>query len=469
MKKLKFLFIALALIISFGFINVNAETGKVPASIASKEELIYYIYYYGGSAKTTGNTIKLTKSLELNVNLLFSNQEDLTIDLNGNGIYFSGTNGITIYEGTKNIKITDSSKTDNDYIRSNSGFTVSNNSKQGTLTIENTKVITNGNNPAIYSYGPTKTNIINTTVKGEKSVITAGQNSVMNIKNSKVSIENYNGQTGIKTTNGSITLTNTDVTISDSSTNGIAIKSEGANSNIIINSGNITAKENAIYNQEGNITINGGTFTSTNSAFKVEANATINDGVFTSKSMAGIQILDNANVKINKAKITTSSTGALVIPTTKTIKDYVPTTSLIDNENITTSKEINIAPLPKTKKLSATTYTYNGYTKTPTVTVTNYLGKALVKGTDYNITYQIGRKNVEKYYVQINYIGNYKTLKAEKLYFTINPKTTYISKLTKGSKSMTVKVRTYKKVNNQTFYSNWSKVKSVVIKYYIKV
>ena len=72
MKKIKYL-LAIAFIFTLGIINVNAETGKTPETIQTKEELLYYIYYYGGTATITDNTIKLTKNLELNQDITFNN------------------------------------------------------------------------------------------------------------------------------------------------------------------------------------------------------------------------------------------------------------------------------------------------------------------------------------------------------------------------------------------------------------
>ncbi len=115
---------------------------------------------------------------------------------------------------------------------------------------------------------------------------------------------------------------------------------------------------------------------------------------------------------------------------------------------------------PKTIKLSATNYTYNGKVKTPTVTVKDSKGKTLKKNTDYTVTYAKGRKNVGKYTVTIKFKGNYSgTVKKT---FTIKPKATSISKLTTGKKKFTVK---WKKQSTQTTgyqiqYSTSSKFKS---------
>ena len=164
-------------------------------------------------------------------------------------------------------------------------------------------------------------------------------------------------------------------------------------------------------------------------------------------------------------------------------------------------------------KLSATSYTYDGKVKAPTVTVTNAYGTKLTKGTHYTVTYQTGRKNVGTYKVAIKMIGNYTGTKT--LTFKINPPKTTVSSLTAGTKKITVnltkkttqvtgyqiqyatnkdfinaktktitsnstvkttlssltsgktyyvRVRTYKTVNDVKYYSGWSAYKYVKTK-----
>ncbi len=72
-----------------------------------------------------------------------------------------------------------------------------------------------------------------------------------------------------------------------------------------------------------------------------------------------------------------------------------------------------------TFKLSATSYTYNGGVKTPTVTVKNASGTTLKKDTDYTVTYASGRKSVGTYSVKVTLKGNYSGTKT--LTFKINP------------------------------------------------
>lgn len=92
----------------------------------------------------------------------------------------------------------------------------------------------------------------------------------------------------------------------------------------------------------------------------------------------------------------------------------------------------------KTIKLSATSYTYDGKAKKPTVTVKDSSGKKLKLNTDYTVTYAKGRKKVGTYKVTVKMKGNYKGTKT--LTFKINPKKTTVSKLTAGKKSLKVKI-----------------------------
>ena len=62
---------------------------------------------------------------------------------------------------------------------------------------------------------------------------------------------------------------------------------------------------------------------------------------------------------------------------------------------------------PKTIKLSATTYNYDGKVKTPSVVVKDADGKTLKKGTDYKVTYAGGRKKVGAYKVTVTMMGKY--------------------------------------------------------------
>jgi len=164
-------------------------------------------------------------------------------------------------------------------------------------------------------------------------------------------------------------------------------------------------------------------------------------------------------------------------------------------------------------KLSTTSYTYNGKTKTPTVVVKNPKGTTLKKGTHYLLQYASGRKNAGKYKVTVKFVGDYSGTK--NLYFNIKPPKTTISKVTAGSNKLTLnitkkssqvtgyqiqystsksfssyktktiksykttkttlyglrskttyytRVRTYKTINGTKYYSGWSTAKSAKVK-----
>lgn len=168
--------------------------------------------------------------------------------------------------------------------------------------------------------------------------------------------------------------------------------------------------------------------------------------------------------------------------------------------------------------LSTVNYTWNNAVKTPGVTVKDG-ARILKKGTDYDVTYQAGRKNIGRYTVTVTLKGNYTGKRA--VTFNINPKPCTIKTPSKakgaftakwkkmatkmpkaaitgyqvqystnktfktGAKTVTVKgvkkvsrkisglkkkttyyvrVRTYISVGGRYYYSTWSSVKSVKTK-----
>ncbi|MGN0533939.1 MAG: fibronectin type III domain-containing protein, partial [Eubacterium sp.] len=131
-------------------------------------------------------------------------------------------------------------------------------------------------------------------------------------------------------------------------------------------------------------------------------------------------------------------------------------------------KTVSTTVIPKASsvKLSATSYTYNGKVKTPSVTVKDSKGKTLKKNTDYTVSYAKGRKYVGKYAVKITFKGNYSGTKT--LYFYVKPKATSISSVSAGSKKFTVKWK--KQATQTTGYqiqystsSKFSKAKTVTV------
>ena len=106
--------------------------------------------------------------------------------------------------------------------------------------------------------------------------------------------------------------------------------------------------------------------------------------------------------------------------------------------------------LPKVNliKLSQENYVYNGKAKTPSVEVRNQAGTKLTKGTDYEVTYESGRKAIGKYSVKITLKGNYSGSKT--LEFVIRP--AKVSKLT-VKKNPSTAVLTWSKVEKATGYA----------------
>ena len=180
----------------------------------------------------------------------------------------------------------------------------------------------------------------------------------------------------------------------------------------------------------------------------------------------------------------------------------------------TTTKTVKIAKVSKIK-LSKTKYTYNGKKQTPSVTVKESKGKELKVNTDYKVKLPSGRKNVGTYEVKITFKGS-KYSGSKTLSYTINPKSTKLSKVSakkkgfeakwekqstqtkgyqiqystdnkfkSGNKTVTVnknsttkktisklkakkkyyvRIRTYKTVGKQKYYSDWSKSVKVTTK-----
>jgi len=118
---------------------------------------------------------------------------------------------------------------------------------------------------------------------------------------------------------------------------------------------------------------------------------------------------------------------------------YKVTVKMIGKYSGTKTLTFKINPIKLSSyKLSATTYTYDGKVKTPSVTVKNSIGTKLTKNTHYTISYASGRKNVGTYKITIKGKGNY--IGTKTLSFKINPAKTTVSKLTAGKKSITVAI-----------------------------
>ena len=110
--------------------------------------------------------------------------------------------------------------------------------------------------------------------------------------------------------------------------------------------------------------------------------------------------------------------------------------------------------------ISKTTFTYNGKTQTPTVTVKDSKKKTLKNKTDYTVTYSRGRKNVGRYSVKVKFKGNYSGGKT--FYYNIAPKSTSVKSVKGLSKGMQVNLKLQKTQTTgyQIQYSNFSNFKN---------
>ena len=182
--------------------------------------------------------------------------------------------------------------------------------------------------------------------------------------------------------------------------------------------------------------------------------------------------------------------------------------------------ETTVIPKVSAIKFQPADYTYNGRVKTPTVQVVDAAGKT-IPSSHYTVSYASGRKNVGGYKVTVTFKNSSDKYSGSlNGSFNINPKGTKISKVSKAKKAFNVKwkkqsgkmsksrikgyqvrystssnmaqakiknvkgykktsakitklkskkkyyvqVRTYMKVNGKTYYSTWSKTKSVKTK-----
>ena len=166
----------------------------------------------------------------------------------------------------------------------------------------------------------------------------------------------------------------------------------------------------------------------------------------------------NAKRTVGAHKYTTTTTKATTSKDGKIVKKC----SVCGATTTTTIKKI------KTVKLSATSYTYNGKTKKPSVSVKDSAGKT-ISSSNYTVSYQSGRKNVGKYKVTIKFKGNYSGSKT--LYFTIKPVKTTVKSITAGKKQL--KVNITKKSTQVTGYQiqyslnkNFKSAKTTTVKSY---
>ena len=143
-----------------------------------------------------------------------------------------------------------------------------------------------------------------------------------------------------------------------------------------------------------------------------------------------VKAIDHTN-KTTTTKATTAKDGKIV--TACTICGKISKTVVI--------------PKVASISLSATSYTYDGKVKTPTVTVKDSKKNTLKYNTDYTVTYASGRKMPGQYAVKITFKGNYSGSKT--LYFTILPGVT--SKIATATNSSAIKIA-WKAVPGATGY-----------------
>ena len=238
------------------------------------------------------------------------------------------------------------------------------------------------------------------------------------------------------------------------------------------------------------------------------------DATCTAAGYTGDTYCKNCNKKLSTGKSIAAKGHSTTTKTQKATasKDGKITTTC--TRCGTTTKTVKIAKVSKIK-LSKTKYTYNGKKQTPSVTVKDSKGKELKVNTDYKVKLPSGRKNVGTYEVKITFKGS-KYSGSKTLSYTINPKSTKLSKVSakkkgfeakwkkqstqtkgyqiqystdskfkSGNKTVTVnknsttkktisklkakkkyyvRIRTYKTVGKQKYYSDWSKSVKVTTK-----
>ncbi len=173
----------------------------------------------------------------------------------------------------------------------------------------------------------------------------------------------------------------------------------------------------------------------------------------------------SVTVKGYDGKTISSSNYTVTYKNNKNAGTATATVTFKGNYSGTKKLTFKINPASTTKatyKLSATSYTYNGKAKTPTVTV-KLSGKTLKKNTDYTVKYS-NNKSVGKATVKITFKVNYKGTKT--LTFKINPASTTVKSLTAGRKSLKVAItkKTTQVMGYQIQYATNKSFKSAKLK-----
>ena len=109
----------------------------------------------------------------------------------------------------------------------------------------------------------------------------------------------------------------------------------------------------------------------------------------------------------------------------------------------------------KSVSLSSTKCTYNGKSKTPTVTVVDYNKDTLIKDRDYTVNYESSRKAIGKYSVVVKFIGKYSG--SETRYYEILPGKTSKITATQSTNVIRLKWNAVKGANGYRIYQYDSK------------
>ncbi len=152
----------------------------------------------------------------------------------------------------------------------------------------------------------------------------------------------------------------------------------------------------------------------------------------------GVTVKNSKGNKISASNYTVSYQSGR-----KNTGTYTVTIKFKGDYSGTVKKTFTIKP-NATVSLSNTTFTYDGKTKKPTITVKTLKGKK-INSKNYTVSYSSSRKNVGKYTVTVKLKGSYNgTIKKT---FTIKPKATTLSSVTAKANGFTAK---WKKQATQT-------------------
>lgn len=165
--------------------------------------------------------------------------------------------------------------------------------------------------------------------------------------------------------------------------------------------------------------------------FKLQGEIEYINGVYVVYSNAKSAVLTSKTQTVCKH---TSKVNKVTKKATMTTDGTITTSCKSCGKKLSTSKIAKVS----TVKLSAVACVYNGKVRTSAVQVKDSAGKALVKNTDYKVTYSAGRKSVGKYLVKVTFAGS-KYSGSKTMAFEINPKGTTIVKKAAGKNSVAIR------------------------------